>query len=362
MKPKFSISSIALLTLTALAVITFNFKGTATRPTSAVVDDLNGTIRTRSGSGQPVLVRRYEELPASITLLVPGTRRGSTEHWAHLRFRSSSSRNITLVQAGTDSGDSEYRFPCEHRGGTGLWGVRQVGSNACERITVNGGGWRSQLNPSAVAQKSSRSAEHEPITQVTASEFTVIPDNRLTLLYVYQTPDSTILNVLTGSVRVRGTSRSYVLRAGTRYIDYGDGADTGPIPENVYTARAVQIFLDPNNWSDDLGVQIGEFQRAVDQTFATAPLGPPDPGPITVPNPSDQDTDPSPNRPSRPQESEDDDYDEPSDQRPDPPDSAPPSYPPVTDSVPYDDPVIDYGGSSQPVPSTPPNQDTLYLR
>lgn len=290
------------LALVSLSTIVFIPQVNATRPTSAVVEALNGSVRRRSREdGQSTAVRTSDELPTSTILQVPGTQRGGTEHWIHLRFRSGS-RNLTLVQAGTDPADSEYRFPCQYQQGTGLWGLRQVGSNACERITVNVSGWRSSQEIPAVAQnpvsqmgRSLKTATPTSIAQQTPDQLTVAPANTLTLIYIYQTAEGVVINVLTGSATIRSAAGSTIVRSGVQYIDSGDGrrGRTDPIPQEVYSARAVEIFLDPGNWATDTGREVVAFQDAVARQRNESIPQPTDPDPIFIPPP------PTPN-PSRP--------------------------------------------------------------
>jgi hypothetical protein len=331
------------LALVSLSALVFIPQVSATRPTSALVEALNGSVRMRSREdGQSTAVRTSDELPINTILQVPGTRRGSTEHWIHLRFRSGS-RSLTLVQAGTDSADTEYRFPCQYQQGTGLWGLRQVGSNACERITVNGRGWRSQHDSPAVAQnpisqiwRYLKTGTPTSIAQQTPDQLTVTPANTLTLIYIYQTAEGVVINVLTGSATIRSAAGSTIVRDGIQYIDSGNGrrGRTDPIPQEVYSARAVEIFLDPNNWATDTGREIVEFQDAVARQRNESSPQPNDPSPIFIP-PS-----PTPN-PSRPPV-RDPIPELPSD---DPPDSVPSQEPTDSDDsatpVPAPNPIFD---------------------
>jgi hypothetical protein len=344
------------LALAALSTFPLAEAARATRPTSAIVEALNGLVRMRSrDDGQSSAVQPYAELPINTILQVPGTRRGGMEHWAHLRFKNGSSRSLTLVQAGTDPTDTEYRFPCEYQQGTGLWGLRQVGSNACERITVNVGGWRSQGQSAVLAQTPTdqllrylKTIIPTSIAQQISGQLSITPANTLSLIYIYQTADGVVVNVLTGSATIRSTAGATIVRGGVQYIDSGDGrrGKTAPIPQEVYNARAVAIFLDPNNWANGTQRQIVEFQDAVSrQRAVSVPQPGNDPGPVWLPPPSNPIT-PDPRIPT----DTDSTTDEPPDSRPDPgPDPDRPS-----DSITPSDAIIDYGDYVRPSPSTPP--------
>lgn len=349
MKSKFRYLVALGLALASLATLAPTTKVSATRPTSAIVEALSGAVRMRSrDNAQSSAIQPFVELPISTILDVPGTRRGSMEHWIHLRFKNGSSRSLTLVQAGTDPVDSQYRFPCEYQQGTGLWGLRQVGGNACDRIMVNVSGWRSQRQPSILAQTPEsqilryfKIAVPTPIAQQVPGQLSITPANTLTLIYIYQTAEGVVVNVLTGAATIRSTAGSTIVRSGIQYIDSGDGrrGKTDPIPQEVYSARAVEIFLDPNTWANDTQRQIIEFQDAVTrQREGSIPRL--DPGTVFIP--------PSPTpRPSRPTDS---------DSTPgQTPDSRPDSTPDEpSDSVPPSDSTVDYGDYVRPSPSPSP--------
>lgn len=349
------------LALVALSPLPLAESARATRPTSAIVEALNGLVRMRSrDDGQSSAVQPYAELPINTILQVPGTRRGGREHWAHLRFKNGSSRSLTLVQAGTDPTDTEYRFPCEYQQGTGLWGLRQVGSNACERITVNVWGWRSQRPPAVLAQTPAdqilnylKTLARSPIAQQIPGQLSITPANTLSLIYIYQTAEGVVINVLTGAATIRSTAGTTIVRGGVRYTDSGDGrrGKTEPIPSEAYNARAVAIFLDPNNWADDTQGQIVEFQDAVSrQRAVSVPQPANDPGPVWLPSPSN----PIPPTPRVPRDTGST-TDETPDSRSQPePNPEPESDAPSVFVIPHDA-TIDYGDYVIPQPDPVPD-------
>jgi hypothetical protein len=282
-------SLIVLLPITG--VVIWGTNGYSSTPVTGIVDDFSGSVRKQSQSGgQPSLIRQGDSLRSYADLiLVPATRRGGAEHWIHLRLSGR-----TLLQAGTDAADTEYYFPCHYSRGGGVIGLRQVDNNGCERITVGSAGWRSSLGESHVAQKANdpNNSDTTLMAQANSEQLTITPANRFTLLYVQQDISGTVVNVLTGSATIRSATHTTRVRAGIRYIDRGDGrrGQTIPIPKEVYAARPVQIFLDPNNWSETALPDIQNYQAAVDRQLATPITPTPDPQPTLIPAPS-----PSPN-------------------------------------------------------------------
>jgi hypothetical protein len=267
-----------------------------TPPAIATFDEWKGYITTRRGDGQAKPVKSDSLLEKDVDVLeVPGSTRG-VEHWAHLRFKGGKPSNY-LVQAGTDSSPTKYRFPCYYGGGSMVWGLRQQGQNkVCERIIVGSAGWRSSISGTSVAHKSKlREGKDSFIAQRDPGQVTVAPSNGLTLVYIHEEFGNTVVDVLAGAVTVRAATGSTIVRGGVRYTDAGDGrrGSTSPLPEEVYRSRPVQIFLDPNNWSEDMRSQINDFQEAV--AVQNTRLTEPDPLPTSIPTPT-QPQDPPPRR------------------------------------------------------------------
>jgi hypothetical protein len=271
--------------------------GSVTRPKAAFVSALKGTVGLRPTEasetttsvpvyqGQVIQIQRENEH----VLLVPQSSSGD-EHWVHFSFKGKTA--APLVQAGTDSRDSEYLFPCRYAQGTLVigWGTRRVGSN-CKQLTVASRGWRQKH------LQLSKTAKPALMAQSNADDLTLEASNRLNLIYINQAGGNTVVNVLVGSVKVRSTTQTTVIGAGIQYIDTGDGSRgaTKPIPKEVYDSRPVQIFLDPNSWSEEVRGQITDFQQAIDQQ-KSRPVGS-DPSVPWIPeptNPSDPPFDPRP--------------------------------------------------------------------
>ncbi|NJR51846.1 MAG: hypothetical protein HC780_21985, partial [Leptolyngbyaceae cyanobacterium CSU_1_3] len=241
----------------------------ATRPRTAVVAALQGVVSmrpaatsettpsTRVHRGQAIPIRRENEH----LLLVPESY-GRTEHWVHFSFQGGTPPT-PIVQAGTDSTDSEYLFPCQYRRGTVVigWGTRRVG-NHCKQITIASSRGRSKQLPGKWLAQSGTQGD----AQNDSEALTLEASNRLNVVYINQSAGRPVINVLTGGVRVKSATQTTIVGAGVQYIDSGDGrrGATRPIPPEVYAARPVQIFLDPNNWTEEVRPQIKDFQAAID--------------------------------------------------------------------------------------------------
>ncbi len=228
------------------------------KPTIAIVDFIKGFISKRlSETGQSTKISQKEELVIQNIIEVPRSS-GTDENWVHLQFKKGRSHLNPLVQIGPDSDDTDYIFPCNYSSGGGLWGVSKLSSNSCNRIVVKKKG---QL----VTQKKSKQTKGSSnifMAQADSEQFTVEPKGNSTLIYIHQDTGNTVVDVLTGSVRIGITT----VRGGIRYVDAGSSrrGDTIPIQKEVYDSRPVQIFLDSNNWSENVRFDIQGFQEAVE--------------------------------------------------------------------------------------------------
>ncbi|EGJ35138.1 MULTISPECIES: hypothetical protein [Moorena] len=244
-----------------------------TQPTIAAFNKWNGYVRMRRGKGQATRINANSLLRSNTDVLeVPGSNAGN-EHWAHLQFRLGLSTVFPLVQAGTDSSSTKYRFPCYYQEGVVVigWGLGNSRDNACERITIDSTEWRSSVSDNNVAQKSRlhKGSKDTFIAQVDAGQLTIDHIGGSTLIYIHQNFGRRVVDVLVGSVRVRSATGSpIIVREGIRYTDASDGrrGSTNTVPEEVYNSRPIQIFLDPNNWSQDIRPQIEDFQQVLDST------------------------------------------------------------------------------------------------
>ncbi|MEH2358509.1 PT domain-containing protein [Nostoc sp.] len=271
MKTKYRFLLASLTILVALFFLIFSSQKSSSqkpgKPTSAIVDFIKGYISTRlSETGQSTKIDPKQELGTQSIIEVPHSS-GNVENWVHLQFKKGSLRLNPLVQIGPDSDDSDYIFPCNYSHGGGLWGVSKLNNNACNRIVIKKKGHR-------VPQKKSKQAKGSNnifIAQADAEQFTVVPKGSSTLIYIHQDAGNTVVDVLTGSV----TIDRITVRAGIRYIDAGNGSrrNTTPIPKEVYDLRPVQIFLDSNNWSENIRFDIQDFQIAV-ESQKSRPLDP----------------------------------------------------------------------------------------
>lgn len=121
------------------------------------------------------------------------------------------------------------------------------------------------------------------MAQADSEQFTVEPKGNSTLIYIHQDAGNTVVDVLTGSVRIGTTT----VREGIRYVDAGSSrrGDTISIPKEVYDSRPVQIFLDSNNWSENVRFDIQGFQEAVELQKSRPPEPTPQPSiePTTQP-------------------------------------------------------------------------------
>ncbi len=288
---------IAAALLIPIAVLTSSIKSNAnnlgTPPTMATFDGWKGYIKMRSGGGQATTITSQSIMRRDVDVLeVPPSING-TEHWAHLLFRRGANKSplYPLVQAGTDSEFTEYRFPCQAQGTGGVvigWGLQQNRNRACERIIAGSSGWRGNRRNAQVAQKLRVRADSKEtyISQTDSSAIAVSPSNGLNLIYIHQDLGGTVVDVLVGSVTIKSPAGSTIVNGGIRYTDAADGrrGRTSSIPKEVYSSRPVQIFLDPNHWSEDIRFQIREFQAAV-ALQESRPIEFPDPT-VTIGNPN----------------------------------------------------------------------------
>jgi hypothetical protein len=278
MKTRYRFLLTSLSILLSLFSLIFSIQSSksekSNKPTSARVDLLKGYISTRlSDTNQSTQIHPQQELATQNILEVPGSNH-EFENWVHLQFKVGSSRLNPLVQVGPAPDDSEYSFPCYHSG-SGLWGVSKITNNICDRIVIN------KSNQQAKKSQQGKGSKDIFIAQANGDQFTIVPRANWTLIYVHQEAGKTLVDVLTGSVKISTTT----VRAGIRYADAGDGrrGNTTVIPKEVYNSKPVQIFLDSNNWSEDIRFDIKKFQETVEQQLQKPVPIEPFPEPTNIP-------------------------------------------------------------------------------
>jgi hypothetical protein len=241
-------------------------------PATAIFDRWQGYVRMRRGNGQAQGINKQLQMQSNTDVLEVNGSVGGNEHWAHLLFRRGTNRNVQypMVQAGTDSGFTSYRFPCKvEDGGVVIgWGLSQNRNRVCERITVGLPGWRSSMGDARIARKSKVRAGSKDtyIAQNTPREIIVEPSDGRNLVYIRNLNGSLVIDVLVGRVTIRSTAPERTLMTvgeGNRYTNSGDGSrgNTQEIPEDVINLLPVKIFLEPDNWSPDVQEDVQQFEK-----------------------------------------------------------------------------------------------------
>lgn len=259
-KYRFLLASLPILLVLFFLIFTSQKSSSqkSVKPTSAVVDSIKGFISKRlSETGQSTKINPQEELKSHNILEVPRSS-GNVQNWVHIQFKKGTSRLNPLVQIGPDSDDSDYIFPCNYSRGGGLWGVSKLNNNSCNRIVVK----KNRQRVTQSKSKQTKGSNNILIAQADSDQFTIEPRGSSTLIYIHQNADNTVVDVLTGAV----TISIITVRGGIRYTEGGNSSrrNTSPIPKEVYDSRPVQIFLDSNNWSENIRFDIQGFQQAVE--------------------------------------------------------------------------------------------------
>lgn len=285
MKAAYRFLGTLVVILASLSALTIGIKSNVSSATvTAFVDSVSGFVTAKPEGGQSTRILRHTNVQSNNIIHVPATKPGTDEHWVHLLMAGKK----PLVQAGTDSSGTEYRFPCGYVRGSMVVGFKRGGSNGCVQITASSPQWKSSINKTSIAQKSMphKGSKDSFIAQSALSQLTVTPSNGLNLIYIHQVSGGTVVDVLVGSVTIKSPAGSTIVNGGIRYTDAADGrrGRTSPIPKEVYSSRPVQIFLDPNHWSEDIRFQIREFQAAV-ALQESRPIEFPDPT-VTIGNPN----------------------------------------------------------------------------
>jgi len=253
-------------------------------PATATFDKWQGYVRMRRGNGQAQGINQQLHMQSNTDVLEVNGSVGGNEHWVHLLFRRGTNRNVQypMVQAGTDSAFTSYRFPCKvENGGVVIgWGLSQNRNRVCERITVGLPGWRSSMGDARIARKSKVRAGSKDtyIAQNTPSELTVEPSDGRNLVYIRNLNGSLVIDVLVGGVTIRSTASErplMIVTEGMRYTNSGDGGEGNKavIPKNEAYSLPVQIFLNPDNWSLDAQEDVQEFRKDLSR-WVEPPSGP----------------------------------------------------------------------------------------
>lgn len=270
-----SIRAVAAI-LIPISILVICLKSNANKigspPTTAIFDTWQGYVRMRRGNSQAQGINKQLQMQSNTDVLEVNGSVGGNEHWAHLLFRRGTNRNVQypMVQAGTDSGFTSYRFPCKvEDGGVVIgWGLSQNRNRVCERITVGLPGWISSMGDARIARKSKVRAGSKDtyIAQNTPREIIVEPSDGRNLVYIRNLNGSLVIDVLVGRVTIRSTAPERTLMTvgeGNRYTNSGDGSrgNTQEIPEDVINLLPVKIFLEPDNWSPDVQEDVQQFEK-----------------------------------------------------------------------------------------------------
>ncbi|MDJ0706187.1 MAG: hypothetical protein QNJ46_23190 [Leptolyngbyaceae cyanobacterium MO_188.B28] len=239
-------------------------------PTHAVVHSLEGWIerRSRKEGAQTHPIQQRDWLDETHVLHVPMSTTGSNENWVHLEPSVGNDSLGYLVQVGPDYDISnEYIFPCRTRTGMIGWTVQSYLDNDCyisPRILQTSQG----VDETHIAQKldSKIASEKTHISYQETSQLRITPEKPFTLVYFQDNYGSTVVNVLSGAAQMRSDGELWTVEEGLRFTsNRGSGNPIDFVPDEVYTSRPVQIFINPDNWSQEVGPQIRNFQTAIER-------------------------------------------------------------------------------------------------
>jgi uncharacterized protein YkwD len=277
----FSVLTMLVIINTLLAPISSNAQSSSNSYT-ATFDAVNGDVQIfpagdTSSSQTPTpnetTIRGIDSKRPDI-LWVAGTRPNSEyESWAHLRLWQGDTAVDPILQAGTDSTDTEYTFPC----GVAItgsivtgWGLRQESPWGCENIDLKHPDWKgSDLSNPYLTEKSGTKKFHRKteIAQNSSSKnrVRISKDKDLTLVYAHNLDGDLAIDVLVGAIKVQtANNQSQSVQAGTRYVYFGSTKPETTIninPSEIAKLRPVQIFLDSTKWGKDAKPLIERFRE-----------------------------------------------------------------------------------------------------
>ena len=277
----FSVLTMLVIINTLLTPILSNAQSSLNSYT-ATFDAFNGAVdifpKGDKNSPQPLTMNdTNRRIDSKDILLVAGTRPNSSdaESWAHVRLWQEATVVDPILQAGTDSTDTEYTFPC----GVAItgsivtgWGLRQESPWGCENIDIQHLAWKSKdsdLSDPYLTEESSVK-EFQKKAEIAQNNFSqsrvrISKAKDLTLVYAYNLDGNLAIDVLVGAVKVQPANKpSLTLTAGSRYVYFGNiqpGSRSNINPSEIAKLRPVQIFLDSTKWGKDAKPLIERFRE-----------------------------------------------------------------------------------------------------
>jgi uncharacterized protein YkwD len=261
---------------------------------TATVNEFNGTVKifpegdpnsSQTPTRNETTIRGTESKRPD-TLWVAGTSNSAYESWAHLQLQQDGTAVDPILQAGTDSTDTEYTFPCGVAIGGSIvtgWGLRQESPRGCENIDLQHPAWKTRKglglsNPYLTEESSVK--EFQKKTEIAQNNFSqsrvrISKAKDLTLVYAYNLDGNLVIDVLVGEVKIQPANEpSLSLTAGSRYVSFGNikpGVRSNINPSEIAKLRPVQIFLDSTKWGKDAKPLIERFRQILVSVEPSAP-------------------------------------------------------------------------------------------
>ena len=312
-------------------------------------------------------MQRYDDLLRIVSRIE--TESDKYDYWAHLQFlnQNDQKRMTPLIQAGPNTIDTEYYFPCRITKGNVVigWSIEIANdrsNNACDGIIVGEPGTidpdrsptiqnprrqpsvcgdfsfnskkvapnRSSIVAGSILDKRSQSNIISQIYRDDSEDIVIKPRENQTLIYIEVERDRLEVYVLLGSVSIESPTAEILVAQidrGQRYVSnrsrHTDSRESSLVsmPSDIYSSRPIAVFFNPDFWSEKAMVQVDIFRRGIDNLFSDPTPPPPRPEPQPDPRPPEP-LPPVPPQPPAPQPPP-----RPEPPRPEPPPTLPPPAP-----------------------------------
>ena len=317
-------------------------------------------------------MQRYDDLLRIVSRIE--TEEDKYDYWAHLQFlnQNDQKRMTPLIQAGPNTIDTEYYFPCRITKGNVVigWSIEIANdrsNNACDGIIVGEPGTidpdrsptiqnprrqpsvcgdfsfnskkvapnRSSIVAGSILDKRSQSNIISQIYRDDSEDIVIKPRENQTLIYIEVERDRLEVYVLLGSVSIESPTAEILVAQidrGQRYVSnrsrHTDSRESSLVsmPSDIYSSRPIAVFFNPDFWSEKAMVQVDIFRRGIDNLLSVPRAPNSDPVPTDPNRPPPASSEPLPEvpapqpRPPAPQP--------PAPPRPEPPPEPLPPVPP----------------------------------